>query len=188
MRIVDASIAGVRLIAPEPRYDERGFFVRVLSADAFGDAGIDAARFVQENQSRSRYRTLRGLHLRAGQGEAKTVRCARGSIYDVVVDLRPSSPTFRKWESFELDDRSHLQVYIPPGCGHGFQALTEEVDVCYRHDRFYEPGLDVAVAYDDPDLGVSWPLADPIVSERDRTAPSLETMLPQLQEWFGSLA
>lgn len=185
MRVTETALPGVRLIEPEPRRDERGFFVRVMSADAWAEAGIDHSRFVQANQSRSVHRTLRGLHLRAGAGEAKTVRCGRGRIFDVVVDLRPSSPQFGRWERFLLDDEAHLQVYIPPGCGHGFQVLSEDCDVFYLHDRFYEPGLDVAVAWNDEDLAIPWPLPDPILSQRDRTAPVLREMLPRLREWFG---
>lgn len=156
-----------------------------MSADSWAEAGIDHRRFVQANQSRSSHRTLRGLHLRAGPGEAKVVRCARGRMFDVVVDLRPRSPEFGRWERFLLDDEDHVQVYVPPGCGHGFQVLSDICDVCYLHDRYYEPALDVAVAWDDEDLAVAWPLPDPILSERDRTAPSLEAMLPRLREWFG---
>ena len=186
MRVSETSLPGVRRIEPEPRRDDRGFFVRVMSADLWAEAGIDHARFVQANQSRSRHRTLRGLHLRAGPGEAKTVRCARGRIFDVVVDLRPASPTFGRWERFILDDDAHVQVYIPPGCAHGFQVLSADCDVCYLHDQFYEPGLDVAVAWDDPDIAVVWPLGDPILSERDRSAPPLTTLIPQLEAWFGA--
>lgn len=184
MQITETSIAGVRLIRPHPLHDERGFFVRVLSADAFDEAGIDSSGFVQENQSRSSHGTLRGIHLRAGPGEAKTVRCARGAVFDVLVDLRPGSPTFLRWEVFQLDDEAHEQVFVPPGVGHGFQTLSEVADVCYRHDRFYDSELDVAVAYDDPDLAIPWPLSDPIMSARDRDAPPVREMRPFLEQWF----
>lgn len=185
MRYRRTSLAGVVLFESEPVADERGFFVRVLSADVFGEAGIDHTRFVQENQSRSMRRTIRGLHLRA-DGEAKTVRCSRGEIFDVVVDVRPRSASFGRWERFVLDDRRHLQVYIPAGFAHGFQATSETADVCYRHDRFYEPGLDVAIAWDDADLAIPWPLEDPILSERDRSAPRLRDLKPQLEAWFDA--
>jgi dTDP-4-dehydrorhamnose 3,5-epimerase len=185
MRFEHTSLPGVILIEPEPILDDRGFFVRVLSADLFAQAGIDHATFVQENQSRSRQRTIRGLHLRAAPGEAKMVRCTAGEVFDVLVDLRPASPTFGRWERFILDDRRHLQLYIPPGVAHGFQALSKDADVCYRHDRFYDAEMDVAVAWNDPEIGIEWPLADPILSARDRNAPRLGDLRPQLEKWFG---
>jgi dTDP-4-dehydrorhamnose 3,5-epimerase len=188
MRFEETSLPDVVLIEPEPIVDDRGFFVRVLSADLFAEAGIDHTRFVQENQSRSRRRTIRGLHLRAAPGEAKMVRCTAGEIFDVLVDLRPASPTFGRWERFVLDDRRHLQLYIPPGIAHGFQALSEVADVCYRHDQFYEPTLDVALAWNDPDIGVEWPLDDPILSTRDLDAPPLSELKGRLAEWFGPAA
>lgn len=185
MKVLDTSLHGVRLIQPEPRPDERGWFVRVFSADAYGDAAIDHTALVQENQSRSRRRTIRGLHTRAALAEAKLVRCAHGEIFDVVVDLRPWSPTFLHVEHFLLDDVAHTQVHIPPGCAHGFQALSEVADVCYRVDAYYDPSLDVAISYCDPELAIPWPLPDPIVSARDAAAPPLAEVKPHLAEWFG---
>lgn len=187
MLVRPTSIPGMLVFEPEPKADERGFFVRTLSADVLAGAGVEQARFVQENQSRSRRGTLRGLHLRAGNGEAKLVRCSHGRIFDVVVDLRPSFPSFGRYESLQLDDVRHLHLYIPEGCGHGFQTLSAVADTCYHHDQFYDPSLDVAVAWDDPDIAIPWPLADPVLSHRDRSAPSLRDMRPRLQEWFGSL-
>jgi dTDP-4-dehydrorhamnose 3,5-epimerase len=186
IRFHETSLPGVVVVEPEPITDQRGFFVRVLSAELFREAGLDHASFVQENHSRSRLRTIRGLHLRAPDGETKIVRCSSGEIFDVVVDVRPSSPTFGRWERFMLDDRRHLQVVIPPGYAHGFQALSEPADVQYRHDRFYAPAFDVAVAWNDPDLAIDWPLPEPILSERDRSAPSLRDLRPRLEGWFGA--
>jgi dTDP-4-dehydrorhamnose 3,5-epimerase len=186
MLFESTSLPGVVLIESQPILDDRGFFVRVLSADLFAQAGIDHAKFVQENQSRSRQRTIRGLHLRAAPGEAKMVRCTSGEVFDVLVDLRPASPTFARWEHFILDDRRHLQLYIPPGVAHGFQAVSEIADVCYRHDQFYDPSLDVAVAWNDPEIGIDWPLSDPILSTRDHDAPPLSQLKTRLAEWFGT--
>ena len=152
MKIRTTSLPGVKVVEPEPTHDHRGSFVRILSADAFAEAGIDAATFVQENQSRSARRVLRGLHLRAPVGETKVVRCSSGKIFDVVVDLRPRSAAFGCWESFILDDRQHLGLVIPPGCGHGFQCLSEIADVCYRHDHFYDASQEAAVVWDYPQL------------------------------------
>jgi dTDP-4-dehydrorhamnose 3,5-epimerase len=188
MEIHETLLHGVRLIEPEPIRDERGWFLRVFSADIHGGAGIDHTKLVQENQSRSRHRTIRGLHMRSSLSEAKLVRCVRGEIFDVVADLRPWSPTFLKWERFILDDYEHLQVYIPPGCAHGFQVLSDFADVCYRVDAYYEPSLDVAVAWNDPEIGIPWPLPDPLVSQRDKNAPLLSEIRPHLTEWFGETA
>lgn len=186
MKVEDGSIHGVKVIVPEPRPDERGWFLRVFDAELHGGAGVDHTTLVQENQSRSRHGVIRGLHTRSNLTETKLVRCARGAVFDVVVDLRPWSPTFLRWEHFALDDVEHRQVLIPPGCAHGFQVLSDEADVCYRVDSPYDPSLDVAVAWDDPELAIPWPLADPIVSERDRGAPGLAAIRPHLEEWYGT--
>ena len=187
LRVHASSIPGVLVFQPEPHADDPGFFVRTLSADVLGQAGIDHSRFVQENQSRSRRGALRGLHLRADGGEAKLVRCSHGQVFDVVVDLRPSLPTFGRWESFVLDDVEHLHLHAPRGCAHGFQVLSEVADTCYHHDQFYDPALDEAVAWNDPDIGIRWPLPDPTLSERDRSAPQLRHIRAQLDEWFGAV-
>ena len=126
--------------------------------------------------------------MRRQLSEAKLVRCAHGEVFDVAVDLRPWSPSFLRWGHFELDDRRNLQVYIPPGCAHGLQAISEVADVCYRVDAFYEPELDAAVAWNDPQIGIPWPLPDPILSERDQAAPSLEEIRPHLEDWYGTRA
>ena len=185
MEIHETSIHGVMLIEPRPFTDERGWFLRVFADDLHALAGIDHTRLLQENQSRSRQRTVRGLHMRSELSEAKLVRCANGEIFDVVVDLRPWSPTFLRTGRFILDDVRHLQISIPPGCAHGFQALSETADVCYRVDARYDPDLDVGVSWNDPDLGIPWPLPEPIVSQRDRSAPSLAEIRPLLTKWFG---
>lgn len=186
LKVSETTIHGVKLFEPEPRPDERGWFLRVFTADLYGEHGIDHTRLVQENQSRSRQRTIRGLHFRTELAEAKLVRVAHGAVFDVVVDLRPWSPSFLTWESFRLDDADHRQLYVPAGCAHGFQALTEPADVCYRVDAFYEPGLDGGLLYSDAELGIPWPLDDPIVSDRDRKQPSLSEVRPRLVEWFGT--
>jgi dTDP-4-dehydrorhamnose 3,5-epimerase len=176
----------VLLIEPSPIADERGFFVRTMSADVLLQAGIDHAGFVQENQSRSRRGTLRGFHMRTALSESKLARCARGSVFEVVVDLRPWSSTFGRWEDFTLDDVAHRQVFVPAGCAHGFQVLSEWADICYKHDAVYAPELEGALAWDDPELAVPWPIADPILSDRDRTAPTLAAIRPQLVGWYGA--
>jgi dTDP-4-dehydrorhamnose 3,5-epimerase len=182
--VSETALHGVLRITPQPIADERGFFVRTMNADVLRAAGIDPTKFVQENQSRSRRGTLRGLHGRRHLSEAKLVRCARGAIFEAVVDLRPWSPTFGSWEAFTLDDVAHEQLLVPAGCVHGFQALTEEIDVCYKHDAPYDPSLEIAIAHDDPTLGIPWPLADKILSARDRAAPLLADVEPSLAEWY----
>ncbi len=166
-------IAGALLFKPTPHVDERGFFSRTFDADIIRDAGLDPAAFVQDSLSRSVRGVVRGLHTRRGDGEAKLVRCSFGAIFDVVVDLRPASPTYRNWESFDLSDDDQISLYIPVGCAHGFQALTDPADVSYRIDRRHDPAEDVSIAFDDPELGIPWPLPVTIRSERDRTAPPL---------------
>lgn len=188
MEVRETSLRDVLVVEPDPIEDERGWFVRVFAADAYHDAGIDHALLVQENQSRSRRRTIRGLHTRSRLDEAKLVRCASGRVHDVVVDLRPWSPTFLEWDSFELDDRDHRQVYVPPGCAHGFQAVSEPADVCYRVSAYYDPSLDVSIAWNDAELAIPWPLDDPILSERDRQAAPLREIRPRLEAWFGATA
>jgi dTDP-4-dehydrorhamnose 3,5-epimerase len=123
------------LFEPSPHVDERGFFCRTFDADVMRAAGIDPAAFVQDSLSRSARGAVRGLHVRRGDGEAKLVRCSYGAIFDVIVDLRPASPTYRNRESFELRDDEQTSLYVPAGCAHGFQALTDPADVFYSIDR-----------------------------------------------------
>jgi dTDP-4-dehydrorhamnose 3,5-epimerase len=166
-------IAGAVLFTPTPHVDERGFFCRTFDADVMRSAGIDPAAFVQHSLSRSVRGVVRGLHVRRGGGEAKLVRCSYGAIFDVIVDLRPASRTYRNWESFELRDNDQISLYVPVGCAHGFQALTDPADVSYIIDRPHDPAEDVSIAFDDPDLAIPWPLAVTVMSQRDRAAPSL---------------
>jgi dTDP-4-dehydrorhamnose 3,5-epimerase len=168
-----ARISGALLFQPEPHVDERGFFSRTFDADVVRAAGIDPAAFAQDSVSRSVKGVIRGMHLRSGHGESKLVRCSYGAVFDVVVDLRPASPTFGNWESFELRDNEQVTLYVPAGCAHGFQALTDPADVSYRIDRPHDPSEDVSIAFDDPELAIPWPLPVSIMSKRDRAAPSL---------------
>lgn len=173
-------ITGALLFRPTPHVDERGFFSRTFDAEVLRAAGLDPAAFVQDSLSRSARGVLRGLHTRRGDGEAKLVRCSYGAIFDVVVDLRPASLTYRNWESFELRDDEQISLYIPAGCAHGFQALTEPADVSYRIDRVHDPSEDVSIAFDDPELAIPWPLPVTLRSERDRKAPPLSAVMSLL--------
>lgn len=180
MQVERDAIDGVVVFTPVPHHDERGFFSRTFDAAVAREAGIDPAAFVQDSQSRSHRGVVRGLHLRTGAGEAKLVRCASGAVFDVVVDLRPSSPTFLTVSTFRLDDQTHRSVYVPAGCGHGWQALTEPADVCYRIDREHDPAEDLTVAWDDPELAVPWPEPVTTMSDRDRGAPPLAAVRGRL--------
>lgn len=173
-------VAGALLFQPTPYVDERGFFSRTFDADVAREAGLDPCGFVQDSLSRSARGVVRGMHLRGGAGEAKLVRCSYGAIFDVIVDLRPASPTYRNWESFELRDTEQVSLYIPAGCAHGFQALTEPADVAYRIDRAHDPAEDIAISFNDPDLAIPWPLPVTAMSPRDRDALPLATALKQL--------
>jgi dTDP-4-dehydrorhamnose 3,5-epimerase len=172
MRVETAALNDVLLFRPEPRRDERGFFTRTFDADVAAAHGLDPASYAQESQSRSGHGTLRGLHGRAGAGEAKLVRCARGAVLDVLVDARPGSPTYGRHQGFRLDDEQFRMLYVPRGFLHGFQVLSDVADICYRIDRPHDPTEDLSVRYDDPDLGIAWPLPVDILSPRDQAAGS----------------
>ena len=180
-----ARIAGALLFKPAPHADERGFFARTFDADVARAAGIDPGWFVQDSLSRSAVGVVRGLHIRLGRGEAKLVRCSYGAIFDVVVDLRPGSPTYLQWESFDLDDRTQTSLYIPAGCAHGFQARTDPADVAYRIDRPHDPAEDMSIAFDDPQLAIPWPLPVSVMSQRDRLAVPLAEATQQLTAPLG---
>lgn len=183
MRIDKTDLADVLLLVPEPHRDERGLFTRTFDAAEFdahlGTPGA-AAAFVQDSQSRSARGVIRGMHGRSGRGEAKLVRCAQGVVYDVLVDIRPGSPTFGCKQVFQLDDEEFRHLYIPPGFLHGFQALTATADVCYRIDRPHDPAEDLGVAFHDPDLAIDWPLPVTVVSPRDAAAGTWQEVLAGL--------
>jgi dTDP-4-dehydrorhamnose 3,5-epimerase len=183
VRIEESTLAGVVTLVPTPFRDERGLFTRTFDAEIFdGWAGPGtAAGFLQDSQSRSAKGVIRGMHGRSGRGEAKLVRCAHGAVHDVLVDARPSSPTFGRQEAFLLNDEEFRHLYVPPGLLHGFQALTDTADVCYRIDRPHDPAEDLGVAYDDPDLRIDWPLPVGVVSARDRAAGSWAHLVRQLR-------
>jgi len=177
MDVATSSITGLLIFMPTPHADDRGFFSRTFDADIARLHGIDPNAFVQDSLSRSAQGVIRGLHLRSGEGEAKIVRCSYGEIFDVVVDLRPGSPTFLLVETFRLRDDTCHSIYVPAGCAHGFQALTEPADVAYRIDRPHDPSEDVAIAFDDPELAIPWPFPSTLLADRDRRARSLVEVL-----------
>ncbi len=183
MRWSTTRIPGVLEFTPTPHVDDRGFFSRTFDADVAREAGIDPDGFVQDSMSRSRQAVVRGLHVRLGEGESKLVRCSSGRVFDVVVDLRPGSPTHREWISVVLDGDQQNSVYVPAGCAHGFQALTEPADTAYRIDRRHDPHDDLTIAHDDPELAVPWPLPVSAMSESDAGA----LPLAQLSAALGSI-
>ena len=172
MKSLSAKLEGVVLVEPDVHGDERGFLVETFRRDAWAEVGVDV-EFVQHNQSRSVKDTLRGLHFQTEPGQAKLVRCPRGAIFDVAVDLRRDSPTFGRWEGHVLDDESHRQLFVPAGFGHGFAVLSDLADVTYLLSSAYDPATEAGIAWDDPDVGVEWPVDSPLLSDRDKTAPTL---------------
>ena len=178
-RRLETRLDGLVLIEVEVHGDERGFLLESFREDAWRALGVEG-RFVQENHSRSARGTLRGIHFQTHPGQAKLVRCTRGAIWDVAVDLRRDSPAYRRWEAHELSDSNHRQLHVPAGFGHGFCVLSDEADVAYKLSSYYDPAAEAGIAWDDPDIGIDWPLSDPVVSERDRLAPRLAEVAEKL--------
>jgi dTDP-4-dehydrorhamnose 3,5-epimerase len=176
MRAVPCRLDGLTVIEPVAHGDERGFFTETYRREWHAAAGIPAAdEFIQDNHSRSARGVVRGMHFHVGQGVAKLVRCARGRIVDVAVDLRRGSPTYGQWQGVELDDERMRELYVPVGFAHGFCVLSEIADVLYKQTAYYDPTVERGIAWDDPDVGIVWPLpaAELIVSARDAAAPTL---------------
>ena len=180
MRRLDTRIDGLVLLEPDVHGDARGFFVESYRENVWAEHGIHGP-FVQDNHSRSGRGVLRGMHFSVGEGQAKLVRCARGRILDVVVDLRRASPTYGEWEAVELDDESGHQLYIPVGFAHGFCVLSEVADVTYKCSTYYDPAIERGFAYNDPAVAIEWPQHMALlVSERDMHAPDLREIADDL--------
>ena len=180
MRRLPTRLEGTVLLAPDVHGDDRGFFSETFRADAWAAHGV-ATDFVQDNHSRSRRGVVRGIHFQLPPGQGKLVRCARGRVWDVVVDLRRASPTFGEWEAFELDDVRGHQLWIPPGFGHGFCVLSEVADFVYKCTSYYDPATERGIKFDDPDVGIEWPDGVELqYSERDRTAPRLAEIADEI--------
>lgn len=179
MKSLPTKLDGLVLLEPQVHGDARGFMVETYRSDTWAELGVDAD-FVQHNHSRSGKGTLRGIHFQTDPGQAKLVRCPRGAILDVAVDLRRGSPTFGQWEGHVLDDEAHRQLYVPVGFGHGFAVLSDEADVTYLLSSTYDPATESGIAWDDPDVGVEWGVDDPLLSERDKEAPRLSEVADSL--------
>ena len=182
---LDTRLEGPILIQPQVSRDERGFFHESYRREEWGRLGVDQ-EFVQDNHSRSRRGVVRGMHFQSrggprDEGMAKLVRCASGSILDVVVDIRRGSPTFGEWEAFELDDANLRQLLCPVGFAHGFCVLSDAADVVYRCDAYYDPASEGGIAYDDTDVAIAWPAELELVpSRRDAEAPRLREVADEL--------
>lgn len=175
-----AQISGAWLFTPSPYRDERGFFARTMDREWLIEAGLNPDGFAQDSLSRSSAGVVRGMHLRRGSGESKLVRCSFGAVFDVVVDLRADSPTYKQVLTVRLTDESAETLYIPAGCAHGFQALTQPADVSYRIDKPHDPASGVTIAWDDPELAIAWPLPVTGMSDKDAAAPRLADVLETL--------
>ncbi len=186
MQKLATQLQGPVLLAPAVHGDERGFFIESYRRGTLAELGLDDD-FVQDNHSRSRRGIVRGMHFQPGQ--AKLIRCGRGSIFDVIVDIRPASPQFGHWEGFVLDDVAHHQLYVPDGFAHGFSVLSDLADVVYKVSTFYDPTTESGFAFDDPAVAIDWPDRDQLIaSERDRTAPTLAERAPSLPLHYAAHA
>lgn len=184
MKFTETEIAGVYIVEPAVFGDHRGFFMESWSKRAFEEAGLHYD-FVQDNHSLSTVKgTLRGIHFQRGENaQAKLVRCTRGAVLDVAVDLRHSSPNYKKWVMVELSAENKKQLLIPRGFGHGFVTLTDDVEFFYKADNFYAPEADGGIRWNDPELTVDWGVDVPILSDKDSKSPFLKDAITGFEEW-----
>ena len=185
MRVVKTEIPGVLVIEPDVYADGRGFFLETYHAEKYGACGIDGP-FVQDNHSRSTLGTLRGLHLQVHRPQGKLVRVIEGEVYDVAVDVRRGSPTFGKWVAITLSGDNFRQCYIPPGFAHGFCVVTPIAQVEYKCTDLYDPASELGIAWNDPALGIPWPVREPLLSGRDQQHPTLAELADRLPLFAGT--
>ncbi len=171
MQVIDLPLPGLKLLKPRVIRDRRGFFVETYSHPRYAEAGIECT-FVQDNHSRSTRGTLRGLHYQSSPGQAKLIRVTHGSIFDVAVDIRPQSPTFGKWHGIYVNADEHAQFFVPVGFAHGFCVVSDVADVIYKVSNVYDAKTESGIRWNDPEIGVEWPLADPLLSPRDEQTES----------------
>ena len=179
MKVTETAIPGVLVVEPVVHRDARGFFLETWREKDYRAAGISGP-FVQDNHSRSSVGTLRGLHAQLTRPQGKLVRVIEGEIFDVAVDIRPQSPTFRRWVGERLNADDFRQLWVPPGFAHGFCVLTETAQVVYKCTEYYDRDDEITISWRDPEVGVVWPIADPLVSAKDREAPPLRDLEPLL--------
>ncbi len=175
MNVIETALPGVLIIEPKVFGDARGFFLETFHKQRYEDAGIpgDGLAFVQDNHSRSAKGVLRGLHFQLENPQGKLVSAGTGRVFDVAADVNPDSPTYRQWAGVELSEENHRQLWIPPGYAHGFCVLSNMADFQYKCTALYHPESDSGVAWDDPELDIQWPIAAPLLSEKDRQLPRL---------------
>ncbi len=178
MKVIPTNLPGVVVIEPQVFGDQRGFFLETYQAERYRAAGITAT-FVQDNHSRSRRGVLRGLHFQLRHPQGKLVQVMRGEVFDVAVDIRRGSPTFGHWFGTVLSDENHRQLYIPPGFAHGFCVLSEVADFTYKCTDYYHPEDEGGVFWQDPAIGIDWPVAEPLLSDRDKNQPMLAAIPPE---------
>ncbi len=166
MKVTELSLPGLKLIEPRVFEDARGFLLESYNQQRYQASGIDSV-FVQDNHSSSSRGVLRGIHFQSSPGQAKLVRVVKGRIFDVAVDLRTESESFGKWQGVYLDAEHHQQLFVPAGFGHGFCVVSDRAEVLYKLSSLYDPKTEQTIKWDDPDLAVEWPIADPVVSDRD---------------------
>ena len=172
IEVEETALPGVLVLRPTVHGDSRGWFKETFNAERYASAGIDAP-FVQDNVSRSTQGTLRGLHLQEPHAQGKLVWAARGVVWDVAVDVRVGSPHFGRWVGVELDAEAHTQLWVPPGFAHGFCVVSDVAEFTYKCTDTYRPECERAIRWDDPAIGIDWPVSQPILSTRDQTAPLL---------------
>lgn len=184
MKIIQTALPGVLILEPRVFGDERGFFMETFHAKRYAEAGV-AGSFVQDNFSRSVKGTLRGLHFQQPNAQGKLVQVLAGAVFDVAVDVRRGSPTFGKWVGTELSAQNKLQLWVPPGFAHGFYVLSDFADFHYKCTALYAPETERAVVWNDPDIGIAWPLSEPPrLSAKDAAAPRLKDA-PVLPDYEG---
>jgi dTDP-4-dehydrorhamnose 3,5-epimerase len=179
VKVFPTELDGVLVLEPQVHRDDRGFFAETYHAGRYAAAGVDAT-FVQDNHSRSVKNTLRGLHAQLERPQAKLLRVLRGTIFDVVVDVRIGSPTFKRWIGVELSDENFRQIFVPIGFAHGFCVMSDVAEVEYKCSDVYQAGDELGLAWNDPEIGVAWPVAEPLLSAKDREGKPLARLLDRL--------
>jgi len=176
MKVIETRLPGVLIIEPKVFGDARGFFLETWNHERYRAAGFPNVTFVQDNHSRSQKGVLRGLHFQLNHPQGKLVQVATGAVFDVAVDVCPESPTYSQWVGTELSEENHRQLWIPPGYAHGFCVLSDVADFQYKCTEFYHPGDEYGVLWNDPDIGIDWPILEPLLSQKDAVLPKLTDM------------